>query len=129
MDLNIALNGIGTFNHVFSDEDKGSKRAKAGTAPGLPHFLTIRHTDYRDPVTKVSGRKSVVRFDQYVVIDPVGTIAPVSLYTVAAIPTGSVDLSAVVLANIKALSTVLASGLSDQYQLGLGQVIFNEQNQ
>jgi hypothetical protein len=124
MDNNLVMTGIGTFNQVYSDKEAGSKRAKTGVSPGLEHILTIKHTSFVENSTKVKYRRSVVRFDQNIVIDAVGTIAPISIYQVAAVPLGSVDISAAVINNVHALTVLLASGIADSTQLGKGSAIY-----
>jgi hypothetical protein len=129
MTTNPVLTGVGTFDLVFSDKTAGSERRKVGTAPGLPVVLSIKHAPYVDSKTKVKGTRSVVRFDESIVIDAVGTIAPLSAYLVMAIPEGSVDISAAVLRQIKSLVLLLATDTAAADQLGQGQAIFNVKNQ
>jgi hypothetical protein len=126
MDTNLGLSAFGTFNLVYSDKTDGSKRAKTGTSPGLSHALTVKHTEFVDGSTKVKFRRSLVRFDQNIVIDAVGTIAPVSAYLVVATPLGSVDISAAVNNNVYALSMLLATaaGVPNANMLGLSGPIF-----
>jgi len=129
MTSNPVLVGIGTYNSVFSDKVAGSERRKSGTAPGLPVVLSIKHSPYVDSKTKVKGTRSVVRFDENIVIDAVGTVAPVSAYVVMAIPEGSVDLTAAVQRAIKSLVLLLASDTAATDQLGLGTAIFVNKEQ
>lgn len=93
MDNNIVLAvPATTLNMVYSDRDAGSLRRATGRSPSLPLELNIKSTPYVDNVTKVAGRRTVIRFDEKVVVDAVGTIATLSAYVVYAVPQGNVDL-------------------------------------
>jgi hypothetical protein len=120
---NIVLAGVGTFNLAFKDKT-GSERRKTGTAPGLPVIMSIKSTDFTDAKTKVKGTRTVVRFDEYIVIDAAGTVAPVSGYMVVSIPTGSVDLTSATLRQSQSMGYLLNSGIATGDQLGLASAIF-----
>jgi len=126
MDNNIELNTIGTFNLVYSDKDAGSLRRKTGLPVSTPIELTIRHTDYVDSKTKISGRRSVVRLDRYMVIDAAGTIAPISSYVVFAVPKGSVDLTAAITSNMSVLTQLLGTQIEATTQHNkVGAIVVN----
>jgi len=83
MDPNLTISTL-TFNQIYSDKS-GSLRRETSRGVNLPTELLIKHQDYIDSVTKVAGRRTLVRFDYYMTMTD-GVIRPVSLYTVLAAP-------------------------------------------
>lgn len=79
---------IATLSFVLraSDLKDGSERRETVRGVNLPTIMTIKHQDYIDSKTKRPGVRSVLRFDRHVSMAD-GSIEPVSMYLVAAIPT------------------------------------------
>lgn len=84
MDANLTINTL-SFNTVYSDKS-GSLRRDTSRGANLPTELLIKHQDYIDSTTKKPGKRSVIRFDYYMVMTD-GVIRPVSYYAVCAKPT------------------------------------------
>jgi hypothetical protein len=84
MNSNITVSTL-SFNLIYSDKT-GSLRREISRGASVPTELLIKHQDYVDSVTKVAGKRTLVRFDYYMTMTD-GVIRPVSYYAVLAAPT------------------------------------------
>lgn len=122
MDDNITLKS-GSFVLNFKDKD-GSERRVYGLAPATPAILTVKSQPYVDSVTKVSGKRTVVRVDRYYALETGGIIAPISAYMVVAVPNGSLITSANVTDLVEDICRLVGDDISTANQLQQGVPIF-----
>lgn len=130
MDNTVEMNANGTYVLIYSDKDSGSLRRKYGLPASLGIEMSIKHTDYVDSKTKVSGKRHVVRLDKFVAIDAAGTIAPVSTYVVCAVPESTIDLTTSVNQLVSTLVQLLGNqsvAAADQMNKATGIFIGGEQ--
>lgn len=97
MNANLTIDTL-SFNQQYSAE-AGSLRREISRGANTPTELKIAHTEYVDGKTKLTMRRSVVRFDRYVELAD-HTIGVVSRYEVVSYPVDvnvtSTDILAVV---------------------------------
>lgn len=122
MDDNITLK---TGSYVLNYKDKdGSERRAYGLAPATPAILTVKSQPYVDSVTKVKGKRTVVRVDRYYALETGGTIAPISAYMVVAVPDGSLITAANVTDLVEDICRLVGDDISTANQLQQGVPIF-----
>jgi len=95
-----------TFKLRASDLVDGSERREVSRGVNLPEVMTVKSQDYKDAVTKVAGRRTVLRFDLYFAGTD-GIPVPVSAYLVVAVPKDPAITSANVLAAIARINGVI----------------------
>lgn len=83
MNANLTISGL-SFNQIYSDQN-GSLRRETSRGANLPTELLIKHQNYVDSATKVTGKRTLVRLDYYMTMTD-GVIRPVSYYAVLARP-------------------------------------------
>lgn len=84
----------------------GSERREISRGVNLPEVMTIKTQDYIDSKTKVSGKRTVLRFDRTVAGSD-GQPLVVSAYLVCMVPTDTAVVSADVLAVIARINGVI----------------------
>jgi len=80
---------------VYSDKTEGSLYRNTSDGASLPREITVKHQTFIDSKTKVSSRRTVVRYDRRVVLAD-GSIGVVSGYLVVAVPVNSAVTTAMV---------------------------------
>jgi hypothetical protein len=117
---------VGSLSYVqqYSDQS-GSMRREIARGPALPTTLKIAHSPYVDSTTKLSGTRSVVRFDRFQALTG-GAIAPVSAYVVVTRPTDVLVTSTEIMACFQNLIDLLQE---DDSGLDLADEIFVNQEQ
>jgi len=124
MNSDITVSGL-AYKLIYSDKT-GSLRRETSRGASLPTELLIKHEDYVDSKTKVSGKRSLVRFDHYMTMTD-GVIRPVSLYSVLAAP-GDPLVTAAVVTAIEAQLVNLLHGTSNTSGLDLeGEILSNKE--
>lgn len=83
MNSNLTVKTL-AYNLVYSDKD-GSLRRETSRGVSLPSELTIRNQPYVDSVTKVPGKRTVLRIDR-TIAGTDGKPIVVSAYLVSAVP-------------------------------------------
>lgn len=125
MNDNLTVSGL-AFNQIYSDKTDGSLRRESSRGASLPTELLIKHQDYVDSVTKVPGKRTLVRFDHYMTMTD-GVIRPVSLYTVLARPTDPLVTASIITA-LEALMVNLLHGTTNTNGLDLeGEILSNRE--
>lgn len=124
MNSDITVSGL-AYKLIYSDKT-GSLRRETSRGASLPTELLIKHEDYVDSKTKVSGKRSLVRFDHYMTMTD-GVIRPVSLYSVLAAP-GDPLVTAAVVTAVEAQLVNLLHGTSNTSGLDLeGEILSNKE--
>lgn len=116
MNNDITVSGL-AYKLIYSDLS-GSLRRETSRGATLPTELLIKHQKYTDSATKVSGTRSLVRFDHYMTMTD-GIIRPVSFYAVLARPDDPL-VTAAVIEGLEAQLVNLLHGTSNTN--GLDQV-------
>lgn len=125
MNDNLTISSL-TFNQIYSDKTDGSLRRESSRGASLPTELLIKHQDYVDSVTKVPGKRSLVRFDYYMTMTD-GVIRPVSLYMVLARPTDPLVTASIITA-LEAMMVNLLHGTTNTSGLDLeGEILSNRE--
>jgi hypothetical protein len=119
MNSNLTINTL-SFNLKHNDATEGSERREVSRGVNLPEVMTIKSQPYVDAKTKVSGKRTVLRFDRYVAGTD-GQPLAVSAYLVVAVPSDTAVVSADVLAVIAHINGVLDATSPN---LDLGDEIF-----
>lgn len=83
MNNDLTISGL-AYKMVYPDKT-GSLRRETSRGSNIPTELSVKHQDYIDSATKRPGKRSLVRFDHYMLMTD-GNIAPVSFYCVLAAP-------------------------------------------
>lgn len=125
MDNNLTVNTL-AFNLVYSDKD-GSLRREISRGASLPTELSIKHQPYVDSVTKVPGKRSLVRLDYYMTMTD-GVIRPVSMYTVLAAPSDPLVTASITNA-MSAMLVNIVHGTTNTNGLDLKDEIFANKEQ
>lgn len=112
------------FKLAFSDKT-GSERRETSRGVNLPEVMSIKSQPYTDSATKVSGIRTVLRFDRYVEGTD-GKPVAVTGYYVSAVPSDPAITSADVLAVIARINGVLDATSPN---LDLGEEIFVNKEQ
>lgn len=97
-----------SFKLAYNDKDGGSVRREVSRGPNLPEILTVKHSDVIDSATKLPSSRDLLREDYYVALSS-GVIAPVSAYVVVQAPKDSNVTSAVLLAALQRIISVLST--------------------
>lgn len=113
-----------SFKLRFSDES-GSERREISRGVNLPEVMTIKSQPYTDSATKLSGTRTVLRFDRYVA-GTGGVPIPVSAYLVVAAPTDAAVVSSDITAVIARILGVIDNTAPN---LDLGSNIFVSKEQ
>lgn len=126
MNTNLTVSTL-SFNGVYSDKTDGSLRREISRGASLPTELLIKHQDYVDSVTKVPGKRSLVRFDYYMTMTD-GVIRPVSLYSVLARPTDPLVTTGII-TGLSAMMVNLIHGTTNTSGLDLASSILASREQ
>jgi hypothetical protein len=114
-----------SFKLIYSDKT-GSLRRETSRGASLPTEILIKHEDYVDSKTKVSGKRTLVRIDYYMTMTD-GVIRPVSLYSVLAAP-GDPLVTAAIVTSIEAMLVNLLHGTTNTNGLDLeGEILSNKE--
>lgn len=125
MDNNLTVSSL-AFNLIYSDKTDGSLRRETSRGASLPTELLIKHQNYVDSVTKVAGKRTLVRFDYYMTMTD-GVIRPVSLYTVLARPDDPLVTASIITA-LEAMMVNLLHGTTNTSGLDLeGEILSNRE--
>jgi len=106
MNANLTIDTL-SFNQVYPGSETGpSLRREVSAGVNLPTELKIGHTQFTDSATKLKGIRSMARFDKKVELstDAIGTV---SAYIVVARPNDTAITSAIVLATVQHLISLL----------------------
>lgn len=85
MNTNLTINGR-SFVQRFNDKDAGSVRVDTSEGVNLPVQLTIKSQPYVDSVTKIPGRRTVVRIDKPVESADGEIISGLEAHVVVSVP-------------------------------------------
>jgi hypothetical protein len=114
------------YKLIYSDKTDGSLRRETARGASLPTELSIKHSDYVDSKTKVSGKRTLVRLDHYMTMTD-GVIRPVSFYCVLARPDDPLVTAAIITA-LEAQMVNLLHGTTNTSGLDLeGEILSNRE--
>lgn len=123
MNLNIGPLSLGTYNHIYSDV-AGSKRSVVGAPSATPILLFIKHSTYVDPTTKVAGKSTLVRIEDWRQLETGGVIAPIQASLVVRVPDGTLISNNNVRNVVTDIVRLVGAGIAAGDQLALDQAIF-----
>lgn len=96
-----------SFKLIYSDKT-GSLRRETSRGASLPTEILIKHQDYVDSVSKLPGKRTLVRIDYYMTMTD-GVIRPLSYYSVLARPEDPLVTQAIITAVEAMLTNLLHS--------------------
>jgi hypothetical protein len=126
MNTNLTVSAL-SYDGIYSDKTDGSLRREISRGTSIPTELLIKHQDYVDSVTKVPGKRSLVRFDHYMTMTD-GVVRPVSLYLVLARPTDPLVTTAII-TSLSAQMVNLIHGTTNTSGLDLASSILASRQQ
>jgi len=110
-----------SFKTIYSDQS-GSLRREVSRGINTPTELLIKHQDYVDSATKLPGKRHLTRFDYYVNASG-NIVVPISIYSVAAVPT-DVNITAAMVDSInQMLNNLLFAATGNTSGLNLNNAI------
>lgn len=119
MDLNLTLK-TKAVKLIYSDKDGSLRKADVGDIVSNGQLsLTIAHQDYTDSKTKVSGKRSVMRFQQDTVNSATGNNLIAFAQLTVGRPSDSTITDEDILAMIDCIRQVLSTTAADAAALGL----------